>query len=82
MSANKASQNSSKDYSMAVPTNKSYQGEKKSFVSDKTSSYNYTKNSESAKRTDKKSVVQNNINIGTMVGNLHLGSSMTMSGKR
>ena len=74
-----ALKSSSKDYSKT----KSYQDDKKSYPSsDKNSSYNYTKNSRSDKRADSKSVIQNNINIGTMVGNLHLGPSMTMSGKR
>ena len=74
----KALQSSSKDYSKT----KGYQDDKNSSRSDKNSSYNYTKNSHSDKRADSKSVIQNNINIGTMVGNLHLGPSMTMSGKR
>ena len=75
-------QNTSKDYSMAIPKNKSYQDDKRSSVKDHNSSYNYTKNSYSSKSTDTKSVVQNNINIGTMFGNLQLGPSMTLSGKR
>ena len=87
-SSNKMLQNSSKDYSLSIPKSKSYQDDKRSSssVSDKNSGYNnncnYTKNSYSSKRTDSKSVVQNNINIGTMFGNLQLGPSMTMSSKR
>ena len=49
---------------------------------DKNCGYNSsTQNSQSFKREDKRSVTQNNINIGTMVGNLHLGPSISISSR-
>jgi hypothetical protein len=47
-----------------------------------TSGYSSTKNSQTFKKEDKRTVTQNNINIGTMVGNLHLGPSFTLSSSR
>ena len=86
MSASKDSkmlQKTSKDYQGTVPKSKSYQDDKRaSSMPDKSSNLNHTKNSSVSKRTDSRSVVQNNINIGTMVGNLQLGTSMTSSNKR
>jgi hypothetical protein len=43
------------------------------------SSYNSIKNESSYQRSDRRTIVQNNINIGTLVGNLQLGPSMTLS---
>jgi hypothetical protein len=46
------------------------------------SNYNTSSTSKTSTWSDKRSVTQNNIKIGTMVGNLHLGPSFTISGAR
>jgi hypothetical protein len=46
-------------------------------MSDRTTNYSATRNKQSSVKKDKKSVVQNNITIGTLVGNLHIGPSFS-----
>ena len=45
----------------------------------RTTNYSATKNKQSSVKKDKKTVVQNNINIGTLIGNLHIGPSISAS---
>ena len=42
-----------------------------------TANYSATSNKQSSVKKDKKSVIQNNIRIGTMIGNLHVGPSFS-----
>ena len=48
-------------------------------VPSRTTNYSTTKNKQSSVKKDKKTVVQNNINIGTLIGNLHIGPSFSAS---
>jgi hypothetical protein len=43
------------------------------------SAFSSTTNVQTLKRVDKKSVTQNNIKIGTLVGQLHIGPSFTIA---